>query len=91
MHPFDIPREFNSVFEIHTRRPSGKWYARNDISPSSSVPWYTESGGGISEEDLTTLPQAIEECIRHVENHKHRCEKIIKKLQAFKEWTHEQV
>jgi hypothetical protein len=60
-----------AVAKIATREFTGKmdagWYAVNSVVPGDCRPSYRSAGGGVSESNLTDLPEAIDKCINHVE------------------------
>ena len=66
-------------------RSDAGWYAVNSVNPRDCTPSYRLAGGGVSQNSLTDLPEAIDQSIGNVRARKAECDKMIAKLERAKE------
>jgi hypothetical protein len=58
------------------------WHARNSVNPKDCVPEFRAAGGGVSQDELTDLPTAIDCSIVNIESRIAEAQKLIAKLKT---------
>ena len=67
---------------IYDHTPHG-WYARNSVCVTDCVPVYRNSGGGVTDDDLTTLDEALVLSISNINRHIAAAEKLKEQLNVL--------
>lgn len=87
IRPQDVP---NTAWRILRReadfgRSDAGWLAPNQIAPRDCIPTYRLPGGGIQQQELTDLPEAIEQCIYNILARKSECDRLIQTLRGVQD------
>ena len=82
---FDItaPKPCKVDAPVYDHYPHG-WHAQNSIAVKDCVPVYRNAGGGVVAAYLTTLPEAIDISIAHLNQRIAEAEKLKEQLQSIR-------
>lgn len=89
IRPCDIPsgwRCWTREYIPDIQHKDAGWYAVNSVSARDCVPSYRLAGGGVSDCELTDLPEAIDKSISNLEQRKREADVLIERLQRFKDY-----
>ncbi len=83
IRPQDVPQRAWRILrrETNSDKSNAGWFAPNQVAPRDCIPTYRLPGGGIQQQDLTDLPEAIKQSIRNMEARKAECDRLIQTLQ----------